>query len=109
MAMKNRSLTHVINLTLIALTAMAIHHCLSAWKTGDFRVPPEIAPRGGGQRQCHARNIDHAVNDACTDGLHRCDADFRYTSHDVQARMIDRIHCMIPQRIPPAGMDPALA
>jgi len=43
MGMKDRSLIDKINPTFIALTATAIHHCLSAWKTGEFRVPPEFA------------------------------------------------------------------
>jgi len=40
--MKDGSLIDKINPTFIAITGTAIHHCLSAWKTGEIRVPPEF-------------------------------------------------------------------
>jgi hypothetical protein len=109
MGMKDRSLIDKINPTFIALTATAIHHCLSAWKTGEFRVPPEFGPGGGAQRKCDTRNINHAVNNACTDVFRRLDADFRSSSPEVQAKKIDNIRSMICRRIHSTGTDPAMA
>lgn len=109
MGMKDRSLIDKINPTFIALTATAIHHCLSAWKTGEFRVPPEFGPGGGAQRKCDTRNIDHAVNNACADVFRRLDADFRSSSPEVQAKKIDNIRSMIRRRIHSTGTDPAMA
>jgi len=107
--MKDRSLIDKINPTFIALTAMAIHHCQSAWKTGEFRVPPEFGPGGGAQCKCDTRNINHAVNDACTDEFHRLDAYFRSSLPKVQAKKIDNIRSMIRRRIHSTGTDPAMA
>jgi hypothetical protein len=107
--MKDRSLIDKINPTFIALTATAIHHCLSAWKTGEFRVPPQFGPGGGAQRKCDTRNINHAVNNACTDVFRRLDADFRSSSPEVQAKKIDNIRSMIRRRIHSTGTDPAMA
>jgi hypothetical protein len=59
-----------------ALTASAIHHCLIAWATGKFRVPPEFGPGGGEQLKCDTRNIKHTSNNPCTDILCCRDADF---------------------------------
>ena len=109
MGMKDRSLIDKINPTFIALTTTAIHHCLSAWKTGEFRVPPEFGPGGGAQRKCDTRNINHAVNNACTDVFRRLDADFRSSSPEVQAKKIDNIRSMIRRRIHSTGTDPAMA
>ena len=109
MGMKDRSLIDKINPTFIALTATAIHHCLSAWKTGEFRVPPEFGPGGGAQRKCDTRNINHAVNNACTDVFRRLDADFRSSSPEVKAKKIDNIRSMIRRRIHSTGTDPAMA
>jgi len=95
MGMNDRSLIDKINPTFIALTAMAIHHCLSAWKTGKLRVPPEFGPGGGAQRKCDTRNINHAVNNACTDVFCCLNADFRSSSPEVQAKKIDNICSMI--------------
>jgi hypothetical protein len=47
MGMIDRSLIDKINLTFIALTAMAIPHCLSPWNAGEFPVTPEFGPGGG--------------------------------------------------------------
>jgi len=109
MGMKDRSLIDKINPTFIALTATAIHHCLSAWKRGEFRVPPEFGPGGGAQHKCDTRNINHAVNNACTDVFRRLDADFRSSSPEVQAKRIDNIRSMICRRILSTGTDPAMA
>jgi Domain of unknown function (DUF6532) len=109
MGMKDRSLIDKINPTFIALTATAIHHCLSAWKTGEFRVPPEFGPGGGAQRKCDTRNINHAVNNVCTDVFRRLDADFCSSSPEVQAKKIDNIRSMIRRRIHSTGTDPAMA
>jgi len=109
MGRKDRSLIDKINPTFIALTATAIHQCLSAWKTGEFRVPPEFGPGGGAQCKCDTRNIDHAVIIACTDVFRRLDADFRSSSPEVEAKEIDNIRSMIRRRIHSTGTDPAMA
>ena len=84
-----------INPTFIALTATAILHCLSAWKTGKFRVPPEFGPGGGVQRMCGTRNINHEVINTCKDVFCHPAADFRSSSPEVEAKKIDNIHHMI--------------
>jgi hypothetical protein len=109
MGMKDRSLIGKINPTFIALTATAIHHYLSAWKTGEFRVPQEFGPGGGAQCKCNTRNINQGVNNACTDVFRGLDMDFRSSSPYVQPIKIDNIRSMIRQRIHSTGKDPAMA
>jgi len=87
----------------------AIHHCLSFGITGDFRVPPQFGPGGGAQRKCDTRNINHAVNNACSDVFRHLEADFRFSSPEVQAKKIDNIPSMIRRRIHSTGPDPAMA
>jgi len=76
MGMKDGLLNDKINPTLIALTAMAIHHCQSAWNAGEFRILPEFGRGGGAQCKCDTRNINHAFNNVCTDVFCHLDADF---------------------------------
>jgi len=87
----------------------AIHHCLSPSRTGEFRVPPEFSPGGGAQCKCDTRNIDHAVNNACTD-VYCCHVtDFCSPSQEVQAKMSHNIRTMICQRIHQNGTGPVMA
>jgi hypothetical protein len=109
MGMQDRSLIDKINPIFIALTAMAIHHCLSAWNTGEFRVPSEFGPGGGVQCKCDTKIINHAVNKACTDVFSQLDMDFRSSSPEVQATKIDYICSMIRRRIHSTGRDLAMA
>jgi hypothetical protein len=97
-----------INPTFIDLTATAIHHCLSHWNTGQFRVAPEFGQGGGAQHKCDTRNINHLVNNACTDDPRHLDEDFRSSSPEVQAKMIDNISSMIRRRIHSTGTDPVM-
>jgi len=62
MGMKDISLIDKMNVTFIALTVTAFHHFLSAWITGEIRVPPELGPGGGAQCERDTRNNHHAVN-----------------------------------------------
>jgi hypothetical protein len=98
-----------INLTFIAFTAMAIHHCLLAWKPGEFRVQPEFGPEGGAQRMCNTRNITDTVNSAWTYQFGHVDADCHSSSPEVQVRKTDNIHSMICRRIHSTGRDPVMA
>jgi len=107
--MKDRSLIDTINPIFIALTATAIHHCLSAWKTAKFRVLPDFGPGGAAQHKCNTRNINHGVNNECTDVFPHLDADFRYSMPEVQAKMMDNISSMIRRRIHSTGSDPEMA
>jgi len=109
MGMKDRSLIDKINPTFIALTATAIHHFLSAWKTGKFGVLPEFGPGGGAQPKCDTRNINHVVDNACTDVFCHLNADFRCSLLEIQAKKINHICRMIRRRIHSTGMDPAMA
>jgi hypothetical protein len=109
MEMNDRSLIDKINPIFIALTATAIHHCLSAWKIVEFRVPPEFGPGGGAQRKWDTRNINHAGNNACTDVFRRLDAEVRSFTPDVQANNMNNIRSMIRQRIHATGINPAKA
>ena len=109
MGMNDRPLIDKINPTLIALIVMAIHHCLSAWKTGEFKVLSEFGPGGGAQRKCNTRSNNHMVDTACTDVYHHLNVDFCSSLPEVQAKKIDNICSMIHQRIHSTGMDPAIA
>jgi len=107
--MTDRSLIDEINPTFIALTAMAIHHCLSAWKIAEFGVLPVFGPGGGAQHKCDTIHINHAVNNAFTDVFRRLYVDFRSSSPEVQSKKIDNIRRMIRRRINYTGRDPAMA
>ena len=107
--MKDTSLIDEINPTFIVLTATVIHHRLSTWNTGEFRVPPEFGPGGGAQRKCDTRNTNHAVNTASAYGFRRLDADSGSSSPEVQAKKIDNFRSMICRRIHSTGTDRALA
>jgi len=87
---------------------MAIHHCLSAWKTCEFWVPLEFGPGGRAQRKCDTRNINHTVNNACPDLFRRLDVDFCSSSPEVRAKKINDICSMIGRRIHSTGMDPGM-
>jgi len=55
--MNDRSSIDKINPPIIALTATAIHHCLSAWKPGEFRQPdPDFH---SSSPEVQARRIDN--------------------------------------------------
>jgi len=86
MGMNYRSLIDEINPTFIALTVMAIHHCLSAWKTGEFRLPPGFGPGGGAQRKCDSRTSYHIMSNACTDVVRHLETDCHLSSAEVQAK-----------------------
>jgi len=107
--MKDRSLIDKIILTFIALTWMAVHHCLSAWNTGELRVPQEFGPGGGAQRKCNTSHINHAVNNVCTDIFRCLVGDFHSSSPEVQTRKIDNILSIICWRINSTGTDPTMA
>ena len=109
MGMKDTTLIDKIKLTFIALTTTPIHHCLSAWKTGNFRVPPEFGQGGGAQRKCDTRTINHDINNACTDVFCCLDAEFSSSSPEGQAKKIDNIHSIIRRRIHSTGTDPVMA
>jgi len=109
MGMRDTSSIDTINPTFTTLTAKAVHHCLSAWKTGKFRVPPEFGPGGGAQPNCNTKNVNLAVNTACPDVFRRCDEDFRPFSPEVQGKKIDTICSMIHPKIHATGIDPAMA
>ena len=109
MGMKVRSLIEISNLRLSGLTATAIHHCLSAWNTDEFRVLPEFGLGGVAQHKCKTRNIELAVNDANTVVVRPLKADFCCSSPEGQANEIDNICSMICQRIHSPGMDPVIA
>jgi len=98
-----------MNPTFIALTTMGIHHYLSAWATGKFRVLPECGTGGGAQCKCNTRNINQVVSHACTEGCCHLNADFRLSSQEVPNNKIDNICSKIHQRIHTTGMDPAMA
>ena len=107
--MKDRSLIDEINLTFIALTTTAIHHCLLAWNLGQFRVPLEFGSGSAAQHKCDTRNIHQAVDNARTDVFRRHNGDRRCSSPEVQAKMIVNIHRLVRQSIQSTVMDPAIA
>jgi len=65
-------------------------------------------PGCGSQCKRNSRNIDHAVNNACTD-VYCCFAmDFHSSSPEIQAKKIDNIRSMICQRINSSCTDPPI-
>jgi hypothetical protein len=58
---------------------------------------------------CDTRNINHTVNNACTDVFRRLNTDFRSSSPEVQAKMRDNIRSLIPRWIHSPGTDPVMA
>jgi hypothetical protein len=109
MGIKDRSLIDKINPIFIALTTTAIHHCLLAWTTGEFRLSPEVGPGGGAQRKCDTRNQNQVGNNSCTVVFLRLDAVFLSSSPEVQAKKIENIYSMICRRIHSTGIDPVMA
>ena len=109
MGVHDGSLIEQIMPTLIAVTTTAIHHCLSAWRLGKFRVVPEFGPGGGAHHVCNTRNINHTVDTARTDVFNHLDTDFHSSLPEVQGKMIDNIGSMICRRIHSTRMDPAMA
>jgi len=106
--MKDRSWIDTMNLTFIALTATAIHYCLSAWKMDVFRVVPEFGPGGGAQHKCDTRHIDHVVDNSCPDAFCFLKVDFHTSLPEVQANKIDSIRSPIHWRIDSTGAHPAM-
>ena len=97
-----------MNLTFIALATRAIHHSLSALKTGKFRVLPGCGPGSGAQSNWDTRTNNHMVNNTCRDVFRGLNADFRSSLPEVQAKKIDNIHTMICRSIHLTGTDPAM-
>jgi len=108
MGMNDWWLIDRINPTFIALTTMAIYHCLLARKPDVFRVPPEFDPGGGAQCTSDTRNITHVVNNGWADVYCHLYADCHSSSPEVQANKIDDTHSMIRRTIHSTGIDPAL-
>jgi len=109
MGMKDRSLIEKINPTFFALTTMAMHHYLSACKTGKIWVPQGFGPGGVAQRKCDTRNSNPAVNDACTDVFRHLDVDICSSLPEVPAKKIDIIRAMSRRRIHSTGTDQSMA
>ena len=91
MGRKDISFIDKINLIFIALTMRAIQHCLSAWKTGEFRVLPELDPGSGVQQKCNTRNITHVLINACRDVFCHLEEGFLSSSPEVQHQNIYNI------------------
>jgi hypothetical protein len=58
---------------------------------------------------CDTRNINHAINNACTDVFRCLDADLYSSSEEVPVKLLENIPSMICCRIHSSGMDPATA
>jgi len=109
MRMKDRSFIDKINPTFIALTVVATHHYLSALKTGEFRVPPDVGAGVGAQvNTIHETFITRLILHAQM-YFHHLDPDFRSSLPQVQAKKIDNIGSIIRQRIHSTGTDLAIA
>jgi len=91
MGMKDRSLIDKINQIFIALPATTIHHSLMPWKTGKYKVPSELAPRGGVHNKYDARDGNHADNNALTDVFCCSNMDICVSLAEVPAKRIDNI------------------
>ena len=80
-----------------------------AWDTADFRVPTEVGPGGGAKCNCDTTNINHMLNNGCTDEICRLDLDLCSSLPCVHGEKVGNIRSMIHGRIHSTGMDPAMA
>jgi hypothetical protein len=81
--MKVKSLIHKFNLIFICHTTIAIYHCLSALKPGEFSVPPEIVPEGGTPHSGGTRIINHSHDNAGADVFWHHTMDLCFCSTEV--------------------------
>jgi len=95
MGTKDRSLFNTLILTLIPLTAIAIHQCLSDWKLAEFRVPHEFSTGGGVHHPCDIRIINCPVNNVRSDESRCLNSDITSSLHEVQFNKLDNIGSMI--------------
>jgi len=109
MGMKDGFLINIMNPTLIALIAMAIHHCPLAWTMGEFRIFAEFGQEGGVQCKCNTRSIDITVNNTCTEVFCRLDVDFPTSLREVQLNGRVNRYSMICCRTHSTGTDQAMA
>ena len=107
--MKDQLLIDAINPTCIDLTATASNHYLSVRNTGEFRVLGKFGPGDGVQCQCDSRNINHLVNNACTDVFRLFNAYFGSFFPQAQGKKIHNICNIIRRRIHLKGMNLAMA
>jgi hypothetical protein len=98
-----------INPIFIALTTTSIHHCLLAWKSGEFRVSPEFSPGGAAQHNWVTRNVNDKVNNACKDVFHRLNMEFCSSSPHDQAKQLGNIGSMVRHRIHSTGTEHVMA
>jgi len=82
---------------------------MSACNPGEFRVATELGPGAGAQHKWDTININHEVNNACTDVICCLHTYFCSSSPDVQAKKIDTIDCTIRRRIHSTGTSQAMA
>jgi len=109
MGMKDRFLINIMNPTLIALIAMAIHHCPLAWTMGEFRIFAEFGQEGRVQCKCNTRSINNTVNTTCTEVLCCLDVDFPTSLPEVQLNGRVNRYSMIRWRTHSTGTDPVMA
>jgi len=107
--MNGQSFIHKVNLTFITHSMTTSRHQLSAWKTGECRVPPDFGR--GGVEQCHwdTTNSNRARKNAFTDVFRGLDTDFCSFFPEVQGKKIDNICGMTRRTLHSTGTDPAMA
>jgi hypothetical protein len=105
MGMNDWSLVDKIKLIFITLTSMAIHHCLSVWKTGEFHVQQQISLGDREWCRCDTTDISYTLSNACIDVLCHPGANTHSSLPAVQARKICHIRCIIHRRIPSTSPD----
>jgi len=108
MEIEDSLLIDKINPTFIALTIMAIHHFLSAWKRGEWRITPQSGPGGGAQRKWETRNINQVAKNEHTAVFCHLNADFQSSMLVVQAKKLDNVCSIIRWKIYSTGIDPAM-
>jgi len=98
-----------MNPILIALTVMAMHHCLSVWKTGEFLIPPKIGLEGNAKLKSKTKNTNYAVNDVSTDVFRNHNMHCLSLPLKVEVKEVKNICSSIGPRIHSTGTDPAMA
>jgi len=89
----------------IALTMITLHNCLWAWKRGEFRVLLVLGSEGGAQPESGTRNINHMLNNGCTDVFRCLRENFCFSLLQDEADNIETMCNIIYQRIHSTGID----
>jgi hypothetical protein len=105
---KDRSLANAVSLIFFALTVMAMHHCLSAWKIGEFLIPPDIGLGCDAELESETKNTSYAMNNLCPVVFGHHNMHCLSLPPKVEVAEVNNIRSLIHLRIHSTGTDPAM-